>query len=284
MMGGMSHHRAAFALLFLAACRAPVDEPGEVAPGAGDGGTATGSSDGSPEGGTSADPPLPGPPAGPAVPWPLHGSGGFGYAVGSGFPGACVPRGMVKLGPDTSGPWGDINFLHEAGYWYGDDTVRGFSHLHLHGAGATDYGVLGVMALPSFGASDTTMAGYASKFAKGSEVAEPGYYALTLDRGGIRAEFTATARAAHHRYGFGTSAKGVLVLDLDHHLSGGKVTDAELTLDADRSRLRGRLRHVGGMSGGWGGYDVFLMDDRKFHGESRPVTCMAYELLVHPCF
>ena len=49
-----------------------------------------------------------------------------------------MPHGLVKLGPDTSGPFGTINFLHYSGYFAGDDRIRGFSHLHLHGAGATD--------------------------------------------------------------------------------------------------------------------------------------------------
>src|SRR5208337_4694708 len=38
----------------------------------------------------------------------LIGSGGFGYATGSGFPGATAPQGIAKLGPDTTGPWGNI--------------------------------------------------------------------------------------------------------------------------------------------------------------------------------
>ena len=80
-------------------------------------------------------------PAEAAVAPALIGSGGFGFAVGSGFPGAAAPQGLAKVGPDTSGPWGTINFLHCSGYWYGDDTIQGFSHLHLHGTGVPDYGV-----------------------------------------------------------------------------------------------------------------------------------------------
>src|SRR3954471_7031217 len=74
---------------------------------------------------------------------PLMGTGGFAYFHGSVFPGACVPHGLVKVGPDTRGAqYGDLRFLHYSGSWAGDDTARGFSHLHLHGAGATDYGAL----------------------------------------------------------------------------------------------------------------------------------------------
>ena len=83
---------------------------------------------------------------------PFIGSGGFGFRHGSAFPGAAAPHGLCKVGPDTKGPWGTVGFLHFSGYWYGDDTVQGFSHMHLHGTGATDYGVLAVMPLDQFSA------------------------------------------------------------------------------------------------------------------------------------
>src|SRR5581483_7831105 len=116
------------------------------------------------------------------------GSGGFGFAVGSASVSAAAPQGLVKVGPDTKGPWGTINFLHCAGYWYGDDTIQGFSHVHLHGTGATDYGVLTVMPSDGFDASRTTATGYASTFQKANETASPGRYAVTLDRGNIAVE------------------------------------------------------------------------------------------------
>lgn len=187
------------------------------------------------------------------------GSGGFGFAHGSAFTGACAPNGLAKVGPDTRGPHGTINFLHYSGYWYGDDKIQGFSHLHLHGTGATDYGVLGVMPTDAFDASRTTSMGYESPFAKESETSAPGTYAVTLDRGAIRAEITATTRAAHHRWTFAAgAAEGWVVLDLDHHLNSGSVADAELALDPAAQRITGRLRSIGGMSGGFGGYDVFF--------------------------
>jgi putative alpha-1,2-mannosidase len=87
---------------------------------------------------------------------PTIGSGGFGFAHGSAFVGATSPHGLVKLNPDTSGKYGRILFLHYSNYWFGDDTLEGFSHLHLHGTGATDYGVLSVARVrrdPSHGSA-----------------------------------------------------------------------------------------------------------------------------------
>jgi predicted alpha-1,2-mannosidase len=91
---------------------------------------------------------------------PRIGTGGLGFAHGSCFVGAAAPHGLVKVGPDTSGPFGTVNFLHYSGYYADDDRIRGFSHVHLHGAGA-----------------------YEVTFADG-----------------IVAQLTATPRAAVHRY------------------------------------------------------------------------------------
>lgn len=187
------------------------------------------------------------------------GSGGFGYATGSGFPGATAPQGIAKLGPDTSGPWGNINFLHCSGYWYGDNVIQGFSHMHLHGTGVPDYGVLGIMPLPSFDASMTTMTGYQSSFTKSTESAVPGKYTVTLSNGNILVEMTATPHAGHHRYTYPSSATtGHVVLDLDHHIVSGTVDTETLTLDPSTSTLSGSFVSKGGLSAGFGGSTIYF--------------------------
>jgi predicted alpha-1,2-mannosidase len=213
-------------------------------------------------------PPVPEPDAGtppvvkpPQVPVsPLFiGSGGFAYAFGSAFPGAAAPQGLAKVGPDTKGPWGTVGFLHFSGYWYNDDTIQGFSHLHLQGTGATDYGILSVMPSDGFDASRTTRDGYGSTFAKKSESAVPGLYAVTLDRGQIRAEITATPHGAHHRYTYPTGASTAhLIVDLGHHLESGSVDGIDVTLSPASRRITGKLHSMGGMSKGFGGYDLFF--------------------------
>ncbi len=201
------------------------------------------------------------PPVGDPIPYvnPFIGSGGFGYAFGSAFPGAAAPNGLAKVGPDTDGPFGTIAFLHYSGYWYGDDTIQGFSHVHLHGTGLPDYGVLALMPVDGpVDASRTAPEGYASRFAKESEHASPGHYEVTLERGNIRVEITATARAAHHRIAFAPGADGHLVLDLAKHLANGTVDSAEIQLFPEEQRLAGRLRSVGDMSDAFGGYDLYF--------------------------
>lgn len=192
---------------------------------------------------------------------PFIGSGGFGFRDGSAFPGAAAPHGLAKVGPDTRGPFDTVRFLHFIGYWYGDDIIQGFSHLHLHGTGAPDYGVLSVMPVQRFDPARLTAEANESRFQKKSESAAPGFYAVTLDSGPIRAELTATPRAAHHRYSFAKSPPGTpraLLFDLGKHLDGGEITDAEVTVDKAGQRLSGRLHSMGEMTDGYGGYDVYF--------------------------
>ncbi|MFO0589247.1 MAG: GH92 family glycosyl hydrolase [Polyangiaceae bacterium] len=187
------------------------------------------------------------------------GSGGFAYGFGSAFPGATAPAGFVKVGPDTKGPWGTVNFLHFSGYWYGDDQIQGFSHMHLHGTGATDYGVLSLMPSDGFDASRTTPDGYGSTFKKSTEKATPGLYAVTLDRGGIDVQITASRRGAVHKYTYPLDATSAhVIVDLDHHLSGGTIDSAEATLSQADGTITGKLHSTGGMSGGFGGYEVYF--------------------------
>ncbi|HUQ02255.1 MAG TPA: GH92 family glycosyl hydrolase [Kofleriaceae bacterium] len=188
---------------------------------------------------------------------PTIGTGGLGFAYGSSFVGAAVPHGLVKLAPDTKGPFGTVNFQHYSGYWAGDDTIQAFTHLHLHGTGATDYGILAVMPTTAFDPAKTSVVDYEQRFAKADEHAVAGSYAVTL-ADGTAVELVATARGAHHVYDF-SGASGTLVLDLAKTLSGGQVTDAEIHLDAATQTVRGRMKHVGGMSGGFGGYDLFFI-------------------------
>ena len=186
---------------------------------------------------------------------PTIGTGGLGFGYGSCVVGAAVPHGLVKVGPDTSGAFGTVSFQHFSGYFADDDTIEQFSHLHLHGAGAQDYGTLGIMPTAAFDPAKLHAADYRARFAKADEHAAPGRYAVTL-ASGIAVELTATARGAHEVYRF-PNGGGALVIDLAAHL-GGDVTAGALTIDAATHTLRGHLHHAGGMSGGYGGYELYF--------------------------
>jgi predicted alpha-1,2-mannosidase len=189
---------------------------------------------------------------------PLMGTGGFAYFHGSAFPGACVPHGLAKVGPDTRGAqYGDLRFIHYSGYWAGDDTAMGFSHLHLHGAGATDWGALVLQPVTSSDPSVLNKDTYQSKFSKRSELVSPGSYAVTLQKWSVKAELTASPHAAHHRYTFAEGDSPNVVLDLSRALAPGKLTEQTLT-PIDATTLRGSFRLSGQMSEGFGGNQVFF--------------------------
>jgi predicted alpha-1,2-mannosidase len=169
---------------------------------------------------------------------PMIGTGGEGHT----FPGATAPFGMVQLSPDT-----DTSciiracYAHAAGYRYEDPTIQGFSHTHFSGAGHSDLG--DVLVMPAVG--DTVSldpgdpkrpgSGYRSRFDHSTEVAHPGYYAVTLADSRVRAELTAGTRIGVHRYTFPTGKAAHLVIDLRSSLYNypGKVLWSGLHLRPD---------------------------------------------------
>ncbi|MDH5821922.1 GH92 family glycosyl hydrolase [Luteimonas sp. RD2P54] len=146
---------------------------------------------------------------------PFIGTGGEGHT----FPGAVVPFGMVQLSPDTRIQPRAQAYDWAAGYRYDDDGIVGFSHTHFSGTGHSDLG--DVLLMPVTGAPklergdpDVPGSGYRSRFSHDGEVAEPGYYAVTLDDYRVRAELTASARVGVHRYAFPDGAPAHVLLDL----------------------------------------------------------------------
>lgn len=74
---------------------------------------------------------------------PIIGTNGMGHT----FPGACVPHGIVQVGPDTDIIPHSIDGVYQArayeyctGYQYKDSSIVGFSHTHLSGTGHSDLG------------------------------------------------------------------------------------------------------------------------------------------------
>jgi predicted alpha-1,2-mannosidase len=144
---------------------------------------------------------------------PFIGTAGHGHT----YPGATVPFGGVQLSPDTRlTGWDGCS-----GYHYSDSVVYGFSHTHLSGTGASDYG--DILLMPTIGAVQLDRGdaahpetGYCSRFSHAKEEAAPGYYRVVLDEGGIAVELTATKRAGFHRYTFPKSESANVIIDLAH--------------------------------------------------------------------
>lgn len=167
---------------------------------------------------------------------PFIGTGGEGHT----YPGATVPFGMVQLSPDTRIQPRERAYDWAAGYRYDDDSIVGFSHTHFSGTGHSDLGDVLLMPFtgdPGLerGDPEVPRSGYASRFRHDDEVAEPGYYAVTLDDHRVRAELTASARAGVHRYAFpaGEAARVLLDLRTSMYDYPGKVLWSRLRLHAD---------------------------------------------------
>lgn len=208
---------------------------------------------------------------------PFIGTNGMGHT----FPGACVPFGAVQLSPDTDTIPHNVNGVYQkrayeycAGYRHGDKTIVGFSHTHFSGTGHSDLG--DILVMPSVGdvklnpgTADDPDSGYRSRFSHESESASPGYYAVTLDDSGVRAELTATARTGVHRYTFPENADGHVVLDLAHGIYNydGKVLWSTLRVESDTLITGYRITN------GWArtNYTYFAISF------SQPVTDYGYE-------
>ena len=166
---------------------------------------------------------------------PFVGTGGHGHT----FPGPVVPHGMVQPSPDTRIDGWDAC----SGYYYADSTINGFSHTHVSGTGCADYGDF--LLMPTVGEqqynpqdySSQTLP-YASAFSHQNETAEPGYYSVFLERYGVKAELTATRRAALHRYTFPETEDAGFVLDLDYSIQHQTNLDMQVDVVSD-TEIRG---------------------------------------------
>ncbi len=187
---------------------------------------------------------------------PMIGTGGDGFGVGSAYPGPAVPFAMIHPGPDTRSRAGAAGFYHCAGYYAKDSLLRGFSLVHFHGTGVPDYGTFGI--LPGLGPmtdAERVEEGRMIGFDKASEVARPGYYAVTL-ASGVRVELTSSERAGIFRFRFPEGPAPKLGYHLAHRLEG-RVTEASLALEPSGG-FSGRVRHLGPMSGRCGGYALHV--------------------------
>jgi len=124
------------------------------------------------------------------------------------YPGPSMPFGMVKLSPDNQEQkW-------KAGYEYTIGNIAGFSHLHSWTMG-------GLLVMPTVGQLKTQPgreqdpdSGYRSRFRHETEVAVPGYYAVTLDDYRIRSELTCTTRCGVQRHTFPKADQARILFDL----------------------------------------------------------------------
>ena len=165
--------------------------------------------------------------------------------------GANVPFGLVQLGPtEPTRGWDWCS-----GYYYDDDELIGFGHMHLSGTGIGCLGDVAFLPVKDFKQTST-------RFKHEAEKVHPGYYSVRLTDPNVLVELTATERCGFHRYTFKNGAKAQLALDLSQCIGWDKLNDCLLTQES-ATRLTGFRR-----SNGWAA-------DRRIYFSidfSQPVT------------
>ena len=197
----------------------------------------------------------------------------FVGTVGDGncFPGPCRPFGMAQPSPDTG------EKTHCGGYKFTDTTIRCFSQTHLNGTGRPAMGDVGIMPVVGFSRKERKEVGEKSSswrkednnsilqlqlktptLKKETEIAEVGYYAVTLENG-VKCEATATERVAVWRFAWPEGASRGLSIDaaamLMQHFNaklGATVPESSATLREDRRGMSGYKKALG-----WTPYKLF---------------------------
>ena len=190
---------------------------------------------------------------------PFIGTGGFPWVCGHNFPGAMVPFGLVRLGPETASLLIRKRALNTSGYYYGDDQMRGFSHTRLNGTGATDGGHFLVVPAVEPAQPLTYRKGQSMDFSHSEELASPGYYAVKLPQIGTLVELTATARVGVHRYTFNPDQSPHLLLDVMNALGGRTSREGKVQVRPAAKAVEGSVRTFGTFAGRYGGIKVYFV-------------------------
>lgn len=188
---------------------------------------------------------------------PMIGSGGHGHV----FVGANVPFGAVQLGPSNITQGWDWC----SGYHISDSTLVGYAHTHLSGTGIGDKGDL--LFMPFTGTTKGLLAAdYMSTYTHDNQITQAGYYSLTDNLYGVRAELTATERVGYHRYTYPSSDDAKLLINLRQGTGWDKATKC-VVHKVDDTTIEGYR-----LSKGW------AEDDRVYFAAkfSEPITSFQY--------
>src|SRR3954468_14186662 len=146
--------------------------------------------------------------------------------LGSGFPmvAASVPFGQIQPGPDTALADGSDDPVNYCGYAFQDRAIRGFSLTHFDGAGIKIAGDVPFMPVTGTPAADAQQD--ASAYEHATEVAEPGYYAVTLAKYNTRVELTSALRSSMARITFPSGDDNHVAVDPARSIAGASAGSA----------------------------------------------------------
>ncbi len=157
------------------------------------------------------------------------------------FTPGCTPFGMVAAGPITrnKNQWG-------GGYNYNSTEILGFGNIH-------GWMLSGLQFMPTMGDIDPRKwdKGWKSPFSHDSEIAQPGYYRVFLDRYRSWVELTSSRRVSMYRVTHTQSGPAQLLFNLGGYLGNSTMTGAEWQR-IENNRIEGHFYSAGRM---WGGPD-----------------------------
>lgn len=180
----------------------------------------------------------------------------IGVEKGNVFIGACIPHGVLKLGPDCVPPTGTHGYKTGA-------PILGYSHTHLSGTGGEGrYGNIRVM--PVVGPLELG----AKSLKDENEAIAPGYYAVTNKRapGDVHVELTASRNVGVHLYRFQTwKGEKTVPVHLQFDVSsvihrvpkrakGSRCTSANVHVTSPNT-----LEGTASFAGGWGGDNPYTI-------------------------
>ena len=178
-------------------------------------------------------------------------------------PGVLTPFGMVNVGPVTrhiEGP--------PSGYSAHDTNITGFAFMRTSGSGwSAEFGNL--LTMPAngplntcYGLKDGTHDGYFSSYKAESIEAEPGYYAVTLDKYRIRTECTSSEHCGAMRFTFPKDEASRIQCDLAFRITGSSAWQEVKVLND--STFIGHMKYTPN-EGGWGNGDAHIYYDLYFY-------------------
>ena len=186
---------------------------------------------------------------------PFIGTGGHGHT----YPGVSSPFGMVQLSPDTRTEGWDAC----SGYHFSDSTILGFSHTHLSGTGAADYG--DILFTPRTNSLDSL----AIPFSHADEEAWAGFYQVELANN-IKVKLTTTTRVGIHQYSYSATDDAFLSINIEHGIGPDRL------LEGNWEAVDGKEIHGYRRSSGWAKdqlvYFVALFSEEFDETESRSDT------------
>ncbi len=154
---------------------------------------------------------------------PFLGASGGGNV----FPGAVVPFGEIKPGPDVAAPAGH----NPNSGWNATDNIGGFSQTHVSGTGGgSKYG--NILVTPTTGAPALDASSL-----RANEHASAGFYSVTLARYNIGVDITAARRSAIYRFRYPKGAPANLLIDVSHCLISGAKQGEDQVLTASDVKI-----------------------------------------------